>query len=57
MSATQAVIDLDDTDALIEADRGGLLRAASTAGAQVRATAAALDEGALESVCDGGRPR
>jgi hypothetical protein len=57
VNATEAIIDLDDTDALIEADREGLLRAASTAGAQVRATAAAVDEGALESVCGGGRPR
>ncbi|MGH3957593.1 MAG: TobH protein, partial [Mycobacterium sp.] len=57
MSATHATIDLDDTDALIDADRDGLLRAASTAGAQVRASAAAVDEGALESVCGDDRPR
>ncbi|MGB7870980.1 MAG: TobH protein, partial [Mycobacterium sp.] len=37
MNATQATIDLDDTEALLAADRDGLLRAASTAGAQVRA--------------------
>ncbi|WP_371685528.1 TobH protein [Mycobacterium sp. MFM001] len=45
-----ATIDIDDTDALIAADRDGLLRAASTAGAQVRATAAASEEGALDPV-------
>ncbi|MDT5222161.1 MAG: hypothetical protein QOF15_4266, partial [Mycobacterium sp.] len=43
-------IDLEDADGLIAADRDGLLRAASTAGAQVRAVAAALDEGELESL-------
>ncbi|MBS4729042.1 TobH protein [Mycobacterium sp. SM1] len=57
MNAIHAVIDLDDTQGLIAADRDGLLRAASSAGAQVRATAAALDEGALDSVRDQGRPR
>ena len=41
-------IDLDDVEGLLAADRNGLLRAASMAGAQVRATAAALDEGALD---------
>jgi hypothetical protein len=57
VSATQATIDLDDTEGLLAADRGGLLRAASTAGAQVRAAAAALDEGALDSVSGNDRPR
>lgn len=57
MNATHATIDLDDTDALIGADREGLLRAASTGGAQVRAIAAALDEGALEPVRGDDRPR
>lgn len=57
MNAPHATIDLDDTDGLIGADRDGLLRAASTAGAQVRATAAAVDEGALELVRGDGRPR
>ncbi len=57
MSATRASIDLDDTDGLIGADREGLLRGASTSGAQVRAVAAAVDEGALESVRTGQRPR
>jgi hypothetical protein len=56
VSAAQAVIDLDDTDGLLAADRDGLLRAASMGGAQVRATAAAFDEGALESL-RGDRPR
>ncbi|KAA1250353.1 TobH protein [Mycobacterium simiae] len=55
MSATRA-IDLEDSDGLIAADRDGLLRAASTAGAQVRAIAAAQDEGELDLLRDG-RPR
>jgi hypothetical protein len=57
VNATQATIDLDDTEGLLAADRDGLLRAASTAGAQVRAAAAALDEGALEPVRGDDRPR
>jgi hypothetical protein len=57
VNATQATIDLDDTDGLLAADRDGLLRAASTAGAQVRAAAAALDEGALDVVRGDDRPR
>ena len=51
-----ATIDFDDAEGLLAADRRGLLRAASMAGAQVRATAAALEEGALESVA-GDPPR
>ncbi|CAJ1584839.1 TobH protein [[Mycobacterium] wendilense] len=50
MNAVRAVVDIDDTQGLIAADRDGLLRAAAMAGAQVRATAAAVDEGALESI-------
>jgi hypothetical protein len=42
------VIDLDDADGLLSADRDGLLRAAAMAGAQVRATGAALAEGVLD---------
>ena len=42
MNATRA-IDLEDTGGLLAADREGLLRAASSAGAQVRAIAAAAD--------------
>ena len=41
-------VDLDDADGLLEADRMGLLRAASMAGAQVRAIAAALDEASAD---------
>lgn len=48
MSAVRAQRDLDDADGLIGADREGLLHGASMAGAQVRALAAAVDEGALE---------
>ena len=57
MSAAHATVDLDDTDGLLEADRDGLLRFAAMAGAQVRSTAAAVDEGALESVASDQRPR
>lgn len=37
--------DLDDADALLRADRAGLLHAAASAGAQVRAVATAVAEG------------
>jgi hypothetical protein len=57
MSAAHATVDLDDTRALLDADRDGLLRYAAMAGAQVRATVAAVDEGALESVAADQRPR
>ena len=66
MNATHATVDLDDAEGLLAADRDGLLRAASMAGAQVRATAAALDEGDSGSAAVrpaaahrdlGGRPR
>ena len=58
MSAAPAVIDLDDADGLLGADREGLLRAASMAGAHVRAVAAAVDEGALDNLRDSrDRPR
>lgn len=57
MSAAHATVDLDDTEGLVEADRDGLLRAAAMAGAQVRATAAAVEEGALDQISGGQRPR
>ncbi|MCV7105140.1 TobH protein, partial [Mycolicibacterium chitae] len=57
MNAVRAVVDIDDTEGLIEADRDGLLRSASMAGAQVRATAAAVDEGALDALRGAQRPR
>ena len=57
MSSANATVDLDDTEGLLDADRDGLLRASAMAGAQVRATAAAIEEGALNSVADGQRPR
>jgi hypothetical protein len=57
VSTIRATVDLDDTEALISADRDGLLRSASMAGAQVRATAAAVDEGALDPVRGDQRPR
>jgi hypothetical protein len=56
VSATRA-IDLEDADGLLAADRQGLLRAASSAGAQVRAAAAAADEGELASLRTDDRPR
>ncbi len=57
MNAIHTVIDLDDTEGLLAADRDGLLRAASMAGAQVRATAAALAEGELAQLQSGQPPR
>jgi len=57
VNAVRAVVDIDDTEGLIEADRDGLLRSASMAGAQVRATAAAVDEGALDALRGAQRPR
>jgi hypothetical protein len=57
MNATQAAVDLDDVEGLLAADRDGLLRAASMAGAQVRATAAALDEGDLDALKSDQPPR
>lgn len=57
MNGTQATVDLDDVEGLLAADRDGLLRAASMAGAQVRATAAALDEGDLDSLKSDQPPR
>ncbi|AGB21789.1 hypothetical protein Mycsm_01377 [Mycobacterium sp. JS623] len=57
MNGTQAAIDLDDVEGLLAADREGLLRAASMAGAQVRATFAALDEGDLDALKSDQPPR
>ena len=57
MNPTQAAVDLDDVEGLLAADRDGLLRAASMAGAQVRATAAALDEGDLDALKSDEPPR
>src|SRR5882757_7769841 len=57
MNATNAAVDLDDVEGLLAADRDGLLRAASMAGAQVRATAAALDEGDLDALKSDEPPR
>ncbi|MGV9797968.1 TobH protein [Mycobacterium sp. NPDC003449] len=57
MNAVDAPVDLDDGDSLAAADRNGLLRAAAMAGAQVRATAAALDEGVLDSLRSDTPPR
>jgi hypothetical protein len=57
VNGTQAAIDLDDVEGLLAADHEGLLRAASMAGAQVRATAAALDEGDLDVLKSDEPPR
>ncbi|MCB0949749.1 MAG: TobH protein [Mycobacterium sp.] len=56
-AASAAVVDLDDADGLLAADRLGLLRAASMAGAQVRAVAAALQEGELDALRSDAPPR
>lgn len=50
-------IDLEDTDGLVTADRSRLLRAASNAGGQVRAVAAAHEEGELDPLRAGTPPR
>lgn len=49
-SGSFSTVDLDDTEALLAADHDGALWAASMAGAQVRATAAAVNEGALTAI-------
>ena len=54
---TTREIDLEDAEGLVAADREGSLRAASMAGAAVRAVAAAVDEGALDSLRIDERPR
>lgn len=54
--ASGQVTDLDDPAGLIAADTGGHLRAAALAGAQARAVASAVDEGALREL-DGLSPR
>ena len=56
MNATRA-IDLEDAEGLVAADREGLLRAASMAGASVRSVAAAVEEGALDLLRIDERPR
>ncbi len=56
MNATRSVIDLDDVEGLLTADREGLLRAAAMSGAHARSVAAAVEEGVLERVA-GPRPR
>lgn len=56
-SASAAVVDLDDADGLLGADRLGLLRAASMAGAQVRTIASAVEEGELEPLRSDAPPR
>lgn len=54
--AVTEIADLDDPAGLIAADVGGHLRAAALAGAQARAVAGAVDEGALAQL-DGLAPR
>ncbi|WP_306360666.1 tobH protein [Nocardia sp. CC227C] len=56
MIAGTPVLDLDDVASLEAADSGGTLRSAASAGAQVRATAAAIDEDILRRLT-GMRPR
>lgn len=57
MNATHSIVDLDDVEGLLAADRDGSLRAAAMAGAQVRATAAALAEGELDQLQSDAPPR
>jgi hypothetical protein len=57
VNATHSLVDLDDLDGLLAADRDGSLRAVAMAGAQVRATAAALDEGELDQLRSNEPPR
>jgi len=52
MIAGTPVLDLDDAASLEAADSSGALRSAASGGAQVRATAAAVDENALASLTD-----
>jgi hypothetical protein len=48
---------LDDPEGLERNDRGGMLRAAASAGAQVRESAALAAEANLSALADEGRPR
>lgn len=52
MTTVSSLVDLDDADALIAADREGALRSAALAGAQVRAVATAVDEAVLARLAD-----
>lgn len=52
MIAGTPVLDLDDAASLEAADSGGALRSAASGGAQVRATAAAVGEDALNRLAD-----
>lgn len=56
MIAGTPVLDLDDAASLEAADSGGALRSAASGGAQVRATAAAVEEDMLTRL-DGLQPR
>ena len=48
---------LDNPSALVDADRGGMLRATASAGPQVRESAALAAEANLGALADEGRPR
>ena len=52
MTAPSPVLDLDDAARIEAADSTGVLRSAALGGAQVRATAAAIAEGALARLAD-----
>lgn len=52
MTTASSLLDLDDADALIAADREGSLRSAALAGAQVRAVDTAVQEGTLARLAD-----
>jgi len=56
VTAPPPLFDFDDASAVVAADVDGVLRAAALGGAQIRATAAAVDEGLLDRL-DGLHPR
>ncbi|TQF66054.1 tobH protein [Rhodococcus spelaei] len=56
MTAPSPLLDLDDAASVAAADSEGVMRSAALGGAQVRATAAAVTEGALDRIKDM-RPR
>ncbi|MCK8670068.1 tobH protein [Rhodococcus sp. HM1] len=52
MTAPSPLFDFDDSSALIAADIDGILRMSALGGAQIRATASAVDEQALDRLHD-----
>lgn len=52
MTAPSPLLDLDDAASVVAADVDGAMRSAALGGAQVRATAASVDEGALDRLAE-----